>query len=193
MATPVRLLELRCPKCNQPHWEMDNDFRGIGGKKIPYPDRTYACCHCRFEGEGYTVLQGSPPEFIMQPHPMYPMSKEDFAYWLAILKREFPKCARLDSEREFVPFTPEEYEAKWPKTKRIIADGNTIMQYMYENGSEFRMIIPGEEIEHIVRAFAGNTTIEVRVRESASGPENVIAGLSLVEAFQELFNFKQEE
>jgi len=33
--------------------------------------------------------------FFLQPHPLYPMSETDFAYWVKILRQNFPDNPRL--------------------------------------------------------------------------------------------------
>ena len=91
--TPARMVELRCPHCHASHWEIDSDYRGAdlaGGVELSYPERDYFCPHCKRTGPGYAVLQKSPPEFFLQPHPLYPMSENDFAYWVEILRQNFP-------------------------------------------------------------------------------------------------------
>jgi hypothetical protein len=68
---------------------------------------------CRFSrpqvrGEGWTLLQQAPPEFLLQPHRLYPMTVDDFAYWLGLLQEHFPDLAarKLKNRlRPFVPFT----------------------------------------------------------------------------------------
>jgi hypothetical protein len=94
MATPARMVELRCPICQEVHWEIDCDYRGAdmipGGIELPYPKRRYFCLHCKRTESGYAVLQKSPPEFFLQPHQLYPMNTIDFDYWLKVLQQNFP-------------------------------------------------------------------------------------------------------
>jgi hypothetical protein len=96
--TPPRMVELECPRCHGLHWEIDHDFRGsklVGGRDLPYEERTYGCTGCGQASTGYRVLQRSPPEFFLQPHPMYRMTTHDFARWLARFRAEFPSDERL--------------------------------------------------------------------------------------------------
>jgi hypothetical protein len=46
-------------------------------------------------GTGYLVGAKSPPAFFLQPHPMYPMSVEEFDWWVAVLREHFPNHPRL--------------------------------------------------------------------------------------------------
>jgi hypothetical protein len=46
MATPPRMVELRCPQCRVSHWEIDFDYRGaalVGKAELSYPDREHFC------------------------------------------------------------------------------------------------------------------------------------------------------
>jgi len=91
MATPPRLVELQCPRCGVHHWEIDHDFRGMHpDAEIPYPKRTYRCPHCSVTGDGYAVGRKSPPEFFLQPHPMYPMTSKEFDEWVGVVRGHFP-------------------------------------------------------------------------------------------------------
>ncbi len=94
MSTPERLVELNCT-CGTPHWEIDCDFRGMGGEEEPYDARTYTCPACGREGSGFTVLQKSPPEFFLQPHHMYPMAQAKFDKWVQVFREHFPDHPRL--------------------------------------------------------------------------------------------------
>ena len=109
MATPPRLVELKCPKCSFPHWEIDHDFRAAhlaGGVEKDYEHRTYKCNDCGHSGIGYAVVRKSPPEFMLQPHGMYPMKQRDFDFWAQVLVTNFPddpRVARLG--KDFRPNT----------------------------------------------------------------------------------------
>jgi len=97
-STPPRLIELECPICHTKHWELDADYRGMGlwgQRNKSYEEREYRCYECRYEGTGYRVIQKSPPEFLLQPHPMYPMTQADFDHWVTILRENFPDHPRL--------------------------------------------------------------------------------------------------
>ena len=100
MATPPRLVELECPICHASHWVIDSDYGGAdmitGGVELPYEERTYACSNCHEEAAGHHVLRKGPPEFFLQPHPMYPMTRDDFDYWVDILRAHFPDHPMLE-------------------------------------------------------------------------------------------------
>jgi hypothetical protein len=88
------MIELVCPQCRSVHWEIDADYPGMDGDFVEYSDRPYTCPSCSRNGAGYEVLQKSPTGFILQPHPMYPMEEEEFAYWMRIYETNFPERAR---------------------------------------------------------------------------------------------------
>lgn len=105
--TPQRLNELSCPNCKQASWMLDSDFRGMDGVMLPYAQRVYSCRCCSNTGPGWRLMQQSPPEFLPQPHDMYPMTHAEFDHWVAILKASFPEHPRLaDLGRGFVPRVP---------------------------------------------------------------------------------------
>ena len=102
--TPSRLVELKCPNCSALHWTIDSDYRGTDGVYIDYRERKYGCSTCGYSETGYTVLRQSPPEFFLQPHPMYPMKQKDFDYWVNILNTHFPDHPLLNGlGKEFRP------------------------------------------------------------------------------------------
>jgi hypothetical protein len=107
VATPGRLVELQCPACGSAHWVIDNDYRGaqlVGQRELSYPQRTYTCSSCGVTSSGHHVLQKSPPEFFLQPHELYPMSREDFDHWLGVLKEHFPDYPLLrEAYRRWYP------------------------------------------------------------------------------------------
>jgi hypothetical protein len=112
MSTPGRLTEIECPQCHEATWIIDSDYRGMDGVFLPYNERTYECPACARRGAGWTLKQQSPPAFLLQPHELYPMTQEDFDYWVAILATHFPdqpQLARLGGS--FFPYTPEEFAA----------------------------------------------------------------------------------
>ena len=54
MATPVRLVKLKCPRCAASHWVVDNDFRGLGllgHRELDYDERAYHCPQCGKEDQ----------------------------------------------------------------------------------------------------------------------------------------------
>ena len=107
--TPPRLIEIDCPRCHHASWTIDSDYRGINGVMEPYVERIYSCKLCSTKGAGWTVLRQAPPEFLLQPHDLYPMSRSDFNYWVSILRVNFPDHPRLTAlGATFYPRTPEE-------------------------------------------------------------------------------------
>jgi len=90
--TPARLVKLKCPSCSASHWVIDCDFPGESTPSLdlPYEARSYECPHCGFNEKGYIVEEGSPPEFFLQPHDMYPMEPREFEKWVAIFREHFP-------------------------------------------------------------------------------------------------------
>jgi hypothetical protein len=100
MATPARLTEIECPHCHATKWIIDNDYRGaslVGGVELGYPERTYDCAGCGKSGPGWSVKQQAPAAFLLQPHPVHPMTTPEFARWLAVFRAQFPSDARLRS------------------------------------------------------------------------------------------------
>ena len=93
--TPPRLNELSCPNYARASWEIDSDFRDEGGTALPYDQRIYSCRFCGVTGPSWTLLQQSPPAFLLQPHSLYPMTRADFDHWLAVLREHFPDHPRL--------------------------------------------------------------------------------------------------
>ncbi len=110
--TPRRLTEITCPECHRTKWIIDSDYRGAnlaGGIELGYSERHYSCADCGIEGTGWSVGQQSPPEFLLQPHNMYPMTQSDFDHWVTILRANFPNDWRLaELGRSFFPRSPEE-------------------------------------------------------------------------------------
>ena len=109
MATPPRLVHLKC-ECGSDHWTIDSDFRGMGGIHDPpelrYDKRAYACPSCSQTRSGFMVLEQSPPEFLQQPHPLYPMSQSDFDHWASNLREHFPDVPQVQKlGKEFRPNT----------------------------------------------------------------------------------------
>jgi hypothetical protein len=72
-----------------------------------YAERAYACRGCGVEGTGWQVLQQAPPEFLLQPHDMYPMTQAEFDRWVGVLRAHFPRHPRLSElGTTFYPRTP---------------------------------------------------------------------------------------
>lgn len=57
MATPARVIQLKCPGCAASHWVFDSDYRGMGGEFVPFEQREYRSPHCGVTGTGYQVEQ----------------------------------------------------------------------------------------------------------------------------------------
>jgi hypothetical protein len=88
-------------------WVIESDYPGINGVFVPYAEREYSCTGCGSRGSGWTLTQQSPPAFLLQPHAMYPMTRADFAYWLRVLRTNFPDHPRLaEPSGSFFPRTP---------------------------------------------------------------------------------------
>jgi hypothetical protein len=77
MSTPARLTELECPNCRQLTWVMDPDFTGMRDGLLR-EQRPYRCAACGQAGPGWIVRRQSPPEFVLQPHELYPMTQDAF-------------------------------------------------------------------------------------------------------------------
>lgn len=106
MATPPRLVELRC-QCLAAHWKIDHDYRGTHGEEEPYEARVYSCTECGFTGAGFTLLRKSPPTFFLQPHPLYPMTQQEFESWVAVVQEHFPDHPLLNElRRRWYPELP---------------------------------------------------------------------------------------
>jgi hypothetical protein len=86
--TPPRLVELKCPQCETAQWIIACDYGMILEEDIDYPERNYQCFQCGYSQAGYTVLQKSPPAFLLKYKP--PLRPADFGYWDYILKTNFP-------------------------------------------------------------------------------------------------------
>lgn len=78
----------------------------MGQPERGYEKREYECPTCRYSGPGFQTLAKSPPEFLLQPHPMYPMTQADFDCWVSILRMHFPEHPLLTKlGKEFRPNT----------------------------------------------------------------------------------------
>jgi len=150
MATPPRLVELECPKCRHQHWEIDCDFRGahlVGQRELSYQERTYGCPACNEATAGYRILQRSPPEFFLQPHDLYPMTRAEFDHWVGILETHFPDHPTLSRlGTTFRPRLPEEAEA----LKEAHARAYPVIEMKDQSGARRRepdMRVAGEWLE----------------------------------------------
>jgi hypothetical protein len=110
--TPGRLNQLQCPGCQQVTWVIDSDCQGPFVTWTPYVERSYACARCGRDGPGWTLGQQSPPEFLLQPQKLCPMTQADFDYWVTVLRNHFPEHTRLQEVgHRFRPYRPEQAEA----------------------------------------------------------------------------------
>jgi ribosomal protein S27AE len=63
LATPPRLVKLKCPRCGASHWVVDHDYRGavlLGQRELRYVERDYQCPHCGEAGNGFRVRMKTP-------------------------------------------------------------------------------------------------------------------------------------
>jgi hypothetical protein len=110
--SPYRLIELECPGCRGRTWVIDADYRGVDGRRTDYEALEYECRRCSYKGARWAVGQKSPPTFLAQPHPLYPMTQRAFDYWVGVLREHFPEHRRLRQVGgEFRPCLPQEAEA----------------------------------------------------------------------------------
>ena len=109
IATPPVLIELRCPHCREHAWVLDQASRAADDPEgqLPFSQRMYTCPWCQVRNAGFSVLQTSPPEFFLQPHPMHPMTQESFDQWLDVFRTQFPDHPKLDDlGTTWFPFEP---------------------------------------------------------------------------------------
>ena len=69
MATPPRLVRLRCPSCCRTHWVIDSDYRGAalrGQAELRYDERSYSCPHCGRAGVGFKVDMKTPVSLTLK-------------------------------------------------------------------------------------------------------------------------------
>jgi hypothetical protein len=154
--TPPRLVQLQCPACAAGHWTIESDCTGAhlrGMPELSYEERHYTCSACAFTGPGYHVLQKSPPEFLLQPHAMYPMTREDFDHWVGILRTHFPDHPALPKlGQEFVPYSAEQaeedrraFEAEHPVAWIRDQDGASRRNPQFDDGAEWLdMMVPDD-------------------------------------------------
>jgi len=74
MATPVRLVKLKCPRCAASHWVVDNDFRGLGllgQRELDYDERAYHCPQCGEGGSGFQVQKKTPVALTLRGHWLF--------------------------------------------------------------------------------------------------------------------------
>jgi hypothetical protein len=74
LATPARLVKLKCPRCTARHWVIDNDFRGsslLGQRELDYDERTYGCPQCGERGTGFQVQMKTPVALTLRAHWLF--------------------------------------------------------------------------------------------------------------------------
>lgn len=74
MATPARLVKLKCPRCTASHWVVDNDFRGsnlLGQRELDYDERAYECPQCGECGPGFQVQKKTPVALTLHAHWLF--------------------------------------------------------------------------------------------------------------------------
>jgi hypothetical protein len=92
--TPARMLGLECPSCHATEWTWHNDHTGLpgGDQRLNPGERFGRCARC---GSDMIVREQSPVHFFFQPDANHPMDAAEFAYWVAILKQQFPDHLKL--------------------------------------------------------------------------------------------------
>jgi hypothetical protein len=197
MATPPRLTELKCPQCSEVHWEIDHDYRGMCGEEEPYESRVYGCPHCLARLPGFEVLRQSPPEFLLQPHDLYPMTRKEFNYWLEILKAEFPDHPMSsESSRKFYPRSPKQAYARLPavlemtdeeSSRSIYPELDTAIEWLdlmdepgaylelsHKNGGKLLVTLTDDETFNAVSKTSRGRIRRNRKRLDRAAAENVI-------------------
>jgi len=74
LATPARLVKLKCPRCTASHWVVDSDFRGsilLGQRELDYDERTYKCPQCGEIGISFQVQKKTPLALTMRAHWLF--------------------------------------------------------------------------------------------------------------------------
>lgn len=74
MATPARLVKLKCPRCAASHWVVDNDFRGsslLGQRELDYDERACHCPQCGEVGSGFQVQKKTPVALTLRVHWLF--------------------------------------------------------------------------------------------------------------------------
>jgi hypothetical protein len=97
MATPARLVVLACPRCRATACIFHNDYGGMPGQdyRLEIGDQAGGpCSKCGCEA-GLRVKQQAPPEFFLQPHDLYPMTQQEFDYWVGVLREHLPDHPKL--------------------------------------------------------------------------------------------------
>jgi hypothetical protein len=183
IATPLVLIELRCPRCREYAWVLDQASRGTDEPEdqLPFSQRTYTCPWCEERNAGFSVLQTSPPEFFLQPHPMHPMSQESFDKWLDVFRTHFPGHPKLDElGTTWFPFQPPSAFRQGgylsaSVNPRLIPPGEAApMPSDGRDGSSPERAIPinsvSEEFEWLVAHFPGWMILGARLLFVESGP-----------------------
>lgn len=189
MATPPRLVELKCPVCQHHHWVIDHDYRGselFGDRELSYDERTYDCPFCSASGTGYQVIQKSPPAFLLQPHDLYPMSVRKFAHWFSIFRTQFPtheklgtvgvswypgKEQRLHEERLSRASEIGKVQGYYLSLSNISPDDERIRVCVQRDGEAHFWIDPIVELDRSYFGFDDNDLNDIRELLSTREPE----------------------
>ena len=72
VATPRRLVKLKCPRCPASHWVSDSDFRSPDLRHyLDYDERTYKCPHCGEIGTGFWVQKKAPASLTLRANWLF--------------------------------------------------------------------------------------------------------------------------
>src|SRR5262249_10144319 len=88
---------LECPRCRATSCIYHTDHTGGpgGDNYLNIGDRAGGSCSKCGPEAPLTVKQQAPPAFFVQPHDLYPMSQEEFDYWVAVLREHHPEDRKL--------------------------------------------------------------------------------------------------
>ena len=110
-----RLVKMRCPKCQNEHWELESDanyLENFDENLLIKSSKEYYCPVCKQQSTEYIILEKSPREFLLQPNRTHPMATKDFEYWASVLRKHFPEHPTLNEpHREFC--SEQENFEKW--------------------------------------------------------------------------------
>jgi hypothetical protein len=90
LATPARLIKLKCPRCPASHWLVDNDFYGPDLRTyLDYEERTYDCPQCGLRGPGFHVQKKTPVGLSLRANWLF----EIFVHYLGARRNEISSAA----------------------------------------------------------------------------------------------------
>jgi hypothetical protein len=110
-----RLAQLECPNCHRTRWMTgpDKTTEAIGGPLWPDAGLEQYCPACGRSAPAWVVREQAPKSFLVQPNILHPMTRQDFDYWVGVLRAHFPDHPRLRQEgRVFEPATPDQAKAR---------------------------------------------------------------------------------